>query len=310
MIEKVFKGIDYGLSLYYSYTLPLFDVSETDRGFVFEKTTGFCKGLKCFFVRGENEARCLIPDNCIEYSKHLLGLDSSWGYQRICEIYGERDCVAKHITLLYSPEDAKYILYAVLLSRNTDWFLNAVRWFKEYVSKGSISTGSYIAKQFLELRPKVDEVVNEGRNPLDVAVSLLRIPNINMKTVSALLLHSYGLTEYAPVDRHYRSFLEKVFGYVKAPKKDICIENKLNCYVCRYRERCVYGLTRSVLRSLNGYIQSLVYLSNSLSMYRSRLEEILVPKSHRDTKTLSEIVYTVTEKILRDAKAYEWLQPI
>jgi hypothetical protein len=300
MLTRVVKGIDYGLSLYYSYTLPLYDVKPTDNGFVFTKTAGLCKGLECRFQRSTLETICVIPSGCEERAKELLGLSSKWGFEELCRVVGWEKCVASQITLLYSPGDAKLIFYTILLSRNTDYFINTLRWFKQLVNRGVIEDGSYIPQQILALVPMVEKLFSDAGKAEDIAISLLMLKGVGVKSVAALLLHAYGETEYAPVDRHYKRFLKTVFGKLREPVKRVCIATKLNCLICGYRYKCFYGVARS-FGKLNGYLQSLAYLSERLGVARGWLEEVLVPKSCRDVKALREVTVLAMEMLAREA---------
>ncbi|MEL9940761.1 MAG: hypothetical protein QW348_04840 [Ignisphaera sp.] len=309
MIVEV-DGVDYGYSLYYSYLLPLFDIEPTENGFVFRKVVGFCSRIECVFHRDSLKTVCKIPPNCVEYSKHVLGIDSRWGFKELCRVYGYDNCVAEKITLIYSPKDARLVFYTILLSRNTDYFVNTLRWLKELVYTGGIRGGSYITKQFLEIRESVDRTFDSTEKIDELAISLLRLRYVGLKTVSAFLLHAFGLTEHAPIDRHYMWYLSRTlpsFKYVQI-RKEVCIRSKLNCFSCPYRERCLYGATK-IFGKLNGYIQSLAYLSKRMSMARNTIEEILVPRGHRDIRSLENIVKAVIEKVVGDANKNAGLRP-
>jgi hypothetical protein len=305
MMFKVIRGTDYGLSLLYSYTLPLYEVEPMDNGFVFRKNAGVCRGLECKFQRDSLEATCVIPHGCEEYAEKLLGLDSRWGFEKLCEVVGWGKCPANSITLPYSPGDAKLILYAILLSRNTDYFTNTLRWFKELVNRGVIRNGSYIPRQVLALVPKVEALFARSRCAEDTITPLLTLRGVGVKTIAALLLHACGKTECAPVDRHYRRYLEAVFGELRAPIKRLCIASAMNCTACWHMDRCFYGASKA-LGGLNGYLQSLAYLSERLSFTRSWLEEVLVPKGFRDVKALREVTALAIERLARETR-YERL---
>lgn len=296
------NDVNYGYSLYYSYLLPLFDIKPTEKGFEFKKVIGFCNEIECSFNRKEMTTLCTVSERCLSYSRYVLGIDSGWGFNELCKMYGGGDCIAKNITLLYSPNDAKLVLYAILLSRNTDYFINTLRWFKEFVVSGDIKGGGYIARQFLEIVNHIENIFRDSIDTQKIVPRLLSTPNIGSKTVHALLLHAYGLTEYAPVDRHYAWYLSKIFPGIRSSsiKKNICITYELNCLFCIYRKRCAYGVTK-IFGKLNGYIQSLAYLSKRLAISRSWLEEVLVPKDHRHIRELENIVKTAIENIARDA---------
>jgi hypothetical protein len=70
-------------------------------------------------------------------------------------------------------------------------------------------------------------------------------------------------------------------------------------------DRCFYGASKA-LGGLNGYLQSLAYLSERLSFTRSWLEEVLVPKGFRDVKALREVTALAIERLARETR-YERL---
>ncbi len=303
MLLKI-SGIDYGLSLYYSYLLPMFDVKPVERGFIFRKVIGFCSGIECKFDRTTLKTICTIPNSCQNHYTDILGLSTNQCFKDLCKLYGNEKCIASKITLLYSPTDARNILYAILLSRNTDYFINTLKWFREFIYNGTVRSRSYVVKQFLEIKDRIEEIFTNFKNNIQQLIAeLLSTKYVGLKTVSALLLHAYGLTEHAPVDRHYLIYLSKIFQWFKpgTGRKSICISNMLNCLMCKYRERCIYGVTK-IFGKLNGCIQSIAYLSKRLAFIRNDLEEILVPKEQRDIKALERIVSMVIQKIVGDAQ--------
>ena len=297
MSIKIVKGVDYGLTLYYSYKLPLYRIEPLGNGFIFEKIFGVCKGLRCKFSRESMETVCEVPQGCEGFADALLGLDKRAGFESICRLIGREKCVSSTITLVYSPWDAKLVLYTILLSRNTDYFINTVRWFKELMLRGFIESSSYIPRQVAELIPVVEDVFRRHSNALSIAVELLRIRGIGVKTVTALLLHAYGDTRFAPIDRHYRRFLQKFFNDLREPVKEVCIGLGLDCSKCLYRDRCVYGVARR-FGELNGYIQSLAYLSQRLRIARTELEHVLVPRGEELSEALTEVTEEVIEKLV------------
>jgi hypothetical protein len=64
-----------------------------------------------------------------------------------------------------------------------------------------------------------------------------------------------------------------------------------------YRDRCAYGVARR-FGELNGYIQSLAYLSQRLRIARTELEHILVPRGEELSEALTEVTEEAIEKLV------------
>ena len=266
------RGIHFGLTLLYSYLLPLYSIEEFNGGFLFRKITGVGKGLECVFREKNLETHCRIPSG-VEISQGLLGLDKQILFREVCKRVGVENCIAKHITLIYEPRDKELIFYSVYLSRNTDYYINTVKWIYELVTKGTISSTSYTIKEFIKRRDYFRQILNKNADPLSEAIELLNIKGVGVKSIKAYLLHAYGLTIHAPIDRHYARILR---AKPRQPSKNICAMLRLNCTTCTLK--CLYGYTTRLFGLLNGIIQSLSYIYYRLkSKRRSIIEEILIP---------------------------------
>ncbi|MCD6301691.1 MAG: hypothetical protein J7L82_06445, partial [Staphylothermus sp.] len=66
-------NINYRLTLYYSYLLPLFRIELTDNTLVFTKEYGSCKELKC--IQNNDTIECVIPYCKPAEYKKILGID-------------------------------------------------------------------------------------------------------------------------------------------------------------------------------------------------------------------------------------------
>ena len=285
------KGIHFGLTLLYSYLLPLYSIEEINGGFVFRKVIGFSKGLECVFKESTLETKCKAPIG-VNVSQSLLGLDKRRLFREICELVGFKDCFSKHITLIYEPRDKELILYSVYLSRNTDYYINTVRWIRNLVLKESISSSSFILREFNDARMSFKSVFEENLDPLSEAVKLLNIRGIGVKSMKAYLLHAYGLTEHAPIDRHYSRILK---AKPIQPNKQMCIARRLQCSECTIN--CLYGYTTKMLRSLNGIVQSLSYIYGRLKLKRrSALEEIIVPNPSSYIDEFEKLLESISAK--------------
>ncbi len=60
----IVKGIDYALSFYHTYLLPLFKLDYKDERLVFTKTTCACKGLICNYNKENLELMCRMSKEC------------------------------------------------------------------------------------------------------------------------------------------------------------------------------------------------------------------------------------------------------
>ncbi|MGB9828116.1 hypothetical protein IMZ38_06025 [Thermosphaera chiliense] len=294
------EGIHYGLTLMYSYLLPFFEIKETSNGFIFAKKYGVLKGLKCTFHEDSLLTICDASSVSSLEKRHitsLLGLDKTVLFKQLSSF--SEDNLIGEITLMFSPLDAENIFKTILLSRNTDYFTNTIRWVKDLLEGIDISRtySSYIPKmlkQFNEHLPGID-FLSLNSNSIR---QLLEIRHIGAKTVSALLLHGYGNTLYAPVDRHFSKLLSLRFA-ISEPLKKYCMENAMECLNCRHGLKCKYGISMKTFGDYNGVIQSISYIASRLERKPSELESILL-KNRRTYKRLTKIVKDLVEKFNKD----------
>jgi len=288
------RGVHFGLTLLYSYLLPLYSIEETSSGLIFRKIAGASKGLMCIFNEKKLETHCSVPSGVV-VSPSLLGLDRRVLFEELCRLTSTEKCISKYITLIYEPHDRELVLYSVYLSRNTDYYVNTVKWVYELVTEGSVKSSSYIIREFNRVKPALRGVLEKNLDSLSEAVELLRVRGIGVKSVKAYLLHAYGLTLHAPVDRHYAS----VLGVKPTqPNRQLCALRRLDCSACTLS--CLYNYTTRLFGQFNGVVQSLSYIYGRLrSKRRSKLEEILVqdPSQYLDNieKTLSRVLAVFTK---------------
>ncbi len=284
----VVRGIDYALSFYHSYLLPLFKLDYKDGRLVFTKTTGVCKGLMCNYNKEKLELMCRMPKGCdLEDIFSLLGMKSyerAWRDPRIMGRifeYITPDCIGR-TSIPSSPGDKKFIITSIILSMNTDYYINTLRWMKEFIKHKSISSGSYQVKLFNRLIANLDKILDKANDPVEEAVELLSLDGIGVKTVNAYLLHTYGLTDYAPIDRYFMRFLNIIGVSGRVPNKKQCLRSGLDCRSCLYSTSCIYASAKRKLGSLTGIIQSLIYcLFRTRSKRRiSAVETVLIRFSH------------------------------
>lgn len=279
------RGIHYGLTLLYSYLLPVVDVEETSYGFRFKYVAGSLKGLECAFREKVLEAEC-STSSVVEHTsvEHLLGLSKHNLFRELCRLLNLSECVVDNITLIYEPKYKKYVAYSVYLSRNTDYYANTVRWVREVVSEGYVKSTSYIAREFNRVKSQVDQVLERSLEHTGEAVELMSISGFGVKLAKAYLLHAYGLTEHAPVDRHYAVFLNA--KPTKYPKST-CIKQMLNCSECS--KQCPYAYSTKKYGVFNGVVQSLVYIYKRLvSKRKSPVESSLVKDAQHYADKLEE----------------------
>ena len=272
------ENIDYRLSLYYSYLLPLFKIKSINNKFVFTKRQGSCKGLKC--IQENNIIECNIPDQCEpnEYKK-ILGLNTRQIFDELMnKLNISLENMFRRITLIYSDNisDKKIIFLTIFLSSNTDYYKNTVRWINYILENNCIKNPykciplirSYQYKQFIEISNDLLEVFRSSSRKYDVfdeILGLLRIRHIGLKSINAYLLHVYGNTYYAPIDRHYKLALRKIGLKGIIPSKKYCLLSRLHCETCSMRSRCLYYVSRELLGKYNGVFQSISYIHGRIS---------------------------------------------
>ncbi len=272
-IELIIKGVHYGLTLLYSYLLPVINLDERAGGFIFSIEYGELKGLECRFNESTLETTCSISGSPSAPSlERILGLEKHWLFREVCSRLNIEKCIANQVTLVYEPLYKKIVAYSIYLSRNTDYYVNTLKWVREAVLKKYIDSQSYIPREFNAVRDQIDNVVTNGKTPLEEVLGLMKIPGFGVKSANAYLLHVYGLTEYAPIDRHYA----KLLGKITLISKSACLRNgRLYCKQCSIN--CPYRHAQSRFGVLNGVIQSLIYVYGRLKNPRkTSIEEILV----------------------------------
>lgn len=289
-------NIHYGLTLLYSYLLPVIDVVETTEGFKFQFTRGVFNGIECFFNENNLETECVISDSMSRVMiQNILGLSKHDLFIKLCDVLELNDCVANEITLMFEPIYKREILYAIYLSKNTNYYINTIRWTRVVLEKGYIDSASFIPREFNKVKNQIDKVLAENTSIHREVVNLLRIPGVGLKSIKAYLLHAYGLTQHAPIDRHYARFLD--LTSINIDKKH-CLNTELKCEHCQFK--CPYSHTMKKFGLFNGVVQSLVYIHSRLVFSRkSRLEEILVKDPSKYTSRLVEVFKAINRNLTR-----------
>jgi len=274
----------YSLSLFFSYLLPLYEIRSLPSGVVeVEKVFGFAQGLKC---RSEaSRSTCSIPQGySLSDVKSLLGIEARKYVEKffdLLERFGFNFELLSKFSLIYSPKDKQYVIAAVLLSQNTDYYSNTVRWVKTLINSGIEALKlekSYQVERFIDIYEDILRIVIAGLNIGDEVVELLKIGGVSAKSVSAYLLHAYGLLSEAPVDRHFRELLEAAGLEFRQPDKNRCIKTRFQHSLCQLRGRCAYGVVSSIFGSFSGVVQSAAYICGRIlrGKFYSYIEEALL----------------------------------
>lgn len=287
------RGLHYGLTLLYSYLLPLFDIEDTGDGFRFEIRYNQGSCVQCYFRESTLETTCRVTgDTSSVQLNRLLGLETRPLFRQLCEVIGVDHCIGFYVTLVYAPHLRRYVAYSIYLSRNTDYYANTVKWMKQLLQTGKINASSYQVREFMENKKMIDYIIETSMSPLEEAIRLMSVRGFGVKSAKAYLLHAYGYTNNAPIDVYYARFL----GLSKRPSvlKNHCIEMQLDCMHCS--SNCPYKYTMMEFKTLNGVLQSILYIYGRLtSSRRSELEKILVP----DPSQYIDMIEKIVEKIRR-----------
>jgi len=271
------------IKLFYpSFLLPLISIS--DNGFKAVKEYGYCKGTE-LVIEGSKLYALSDSAECLQYSRYLCG---SWynvrdyleeAHDDFKDLVNEMISLYADVSISTSPLDDLELFTSIILSRNTDYHRNTVRWVKKLlktfpsieslisVEPLSLTTrisGSY---QVLEL-PKTLNCYLRMRNFLsgspENSRALLTCPGIGPKTLYAYMLFVKLNPSYAPIDTNLIRFLNKLKGLrevvsrLTLPIKNYCL--KYVCDECPVRKTCIEAFLRSRLGRLSGWFQTVVFL--------------------------------------------------
>lgn len=285
------KNIDYSINLYYSYLLPLFDIYRKNHEKIFIKKYGYCSGLKCF--EKNTSIKCFIPKKCSVYSE-LIGIDKKYLINKLVNYLEKSGLKIRYInkfTLIHSSFDKTYVFLSIYLSRNTDYYRNTVKWIKTIINNNCIEYPlkclNYIKSyQYRELLDIWKNIVLNKTSFNEEINTLFSLKGFGLKSINAYLLHVYGYTKYAPIDRHYYKLLNRIGLNGLIPSKEYCIDYKLNCSKCRFNNNCLYNIVYNKFGLFNGIIQSINYVY-------SRLKNIVdygIKLSNIEEKVIGDIV--------------------
>jgi hypothetical protein len=311
MPSLIVRGIDYGLSLYFSYLLPLFEITRKRSGISIHKWTGYCRGLviECHDL----VCRIKYPGMCSRgFVEKITGIDKHFLVRELFRKMGDGFRVLDKITLIYDPIDRFEVFTSIYLSRNTDYYKNTVRWVKEWFRRGcpgrkdcDTISSSYQFREFLGIADKAYSIMNRRLEPIREVLELVRLHGVGVKSINAYLLHVYGITSYAPIDRYYREVLEIIGSKQVIPSKDICLRTGFDCIKCSYRTRCLYWITRIIFGDYNGIIQSIIYIGK-------RIEKMLKTRRISDLEnqllTGRDLDAIIDEANVFIKKIQEWIR--
>jgi len=187
----------------------------------------------------------------------------------------------KGLRIIVSSFDRPFILALTFLSRNTSFHQNVRCWSKiifnwlEYFEVNTIrrriekiSKRSYQLNQLLNVIDYFPSI-NFDNNPWKLRRDLMEIKYMGPKVIDAFLLFGGYSTVFAPVDIHLRRFstgLKLIPSDVELimPSKKYCLEYDAFCPQCPLRDKCVFGVFRSLYGCLSGFLQTIAYVHDRL----------------------------------------------
>ncbi len=280
--------------------------------FIFIKEHGLCKELKC--IQENNTIECSIPDQCepIDYKK-ILGLNTKQIFEELMDkLNVSPENIFRKITLIHSDDitDKKVVFLTIFLSRNTDYYRNTVKWINYILENNCLKNPykcvtlirSYQYKQLIEILDDLSDVFRRSSREHKISkeiLDLLKVKHIGLKSINAYLLHVYGNTHYAPIDRHYKLALRRIGLKGIIPSKKHCLLSKLRCETCSMRSRCLYYMSRKLLGKYNGVFQSISYIYGRISSICSGAIKIEELEHHilKDLEKLCKVINKNYEEI-------------
>jgi len=290
---RISSYVDLDLSLYLSFTLPMF----FKVGNCWVKEYGFGRGSR---LCSDGVVRC-YGEGCSEvFITYLAGL---WvDKDRALELVEGRarevveDAVSRFYCLSVpaSPWDLFEVLTAAFLSRRTDYHANTVRWVKHLLSYLSLEQNptledliAYSRKVYEEFRSyqllqyyqvvgelyTLSSVARALGDPEKVRINLVKIRYVGPKVADSFILHAGLDSSKAPTDIHYLRFLKRwnlLREGLTAPSKSYC--SRYLCRECPLSLRCVASYTSTMFKKLNGFVQSVAYVAGKLGI--GRCEEV------------------------------------
>ena len=273
-IIEVWDGYDLHTSLYPSFAYPFYEFKDKNTILM---VYGVYRNLLVRFDKSSN-----VIEYTPAYSRDVVErLTGIWfnPYEYISKLSSQAYNLASEILelipglgLAIDPFDQIGIFISIYLSRNTDFHINTVRWFKKIIDNArsddeilninfkSIGS-SYQLQQLDDIKAIIKSNINIFKygDVVELKKLILSIPYASIKTLHSFYLFARGYTIYAPVDRHLIRYL-KLIGYedVIPPVKRYCI--RYQCSKCIIRSRCGYYILRDKFNLMSGWIQTAIYL--------------------------------------------------
>uniref|UniRef100_A0A7C4D145 Uncharacterized protein n=1 Tax=Ignisphaera aggregans TaxID=334771 RepID=A0A7C4D145_9CREN len=282
-IINISIDLDFELLFYPSFALPLLDVHRDK----VRKRWGNCAGL---VIEKNNDKIKLYHSRteCLEYAEEILGL---WSLpKRIASNVSRRyrDFVERLVEkyewfgIATSSQDDVEIFSSILLSKNTNFHTNVVRWIRNMLERyGYVSAllnidmreiSEYIGKSYqiyelmyvLRIYMKLRDNILSLNDAYLLKKLLLGIKGVGLKVFNAYMLFVKKNTFYAPIDRNLVNFLKRFELtsniVVEIPRKDLC--KKYICNSCVLKYTCSYYRFQEAFKELSGWIQTIAYVYN------------------------------------------------
>ena len=270
IIIETWKEYSLDLTLYPSYVLSL--LVREDSSYV--KIGGVSKGA---IIKQINHCVEVIGEIDEEYAYELTGaLTTPWDFLHKSPRNGRAIVEAliemyPGVGLATGSRDYHFIFISIILSRRTNYHVNVLKWtrnlfplIKSLEDLEVIDIRTISSYQFRQLRSLVrmfryiDPLIKSNIDPERIRRSLLSIKGVGPKTADAFLLHGLRITEYAPIDVHFKSLAKKLGIGALEPQKSYCL--RYSCSQCPLRSKCILANAKKLLGSALGYVQTIAYI--------------------------------------------------
>ncbi len=277
------------LTLYPSFILTM--MLREDEYWI--KKYGYAKGTRLRQTHDKIEVE--LPENVPDST--ILELTGLWydPYRFVHDVDRQyRDIVEKlieythFVRLAISRRDPIHIFVSTFLSRNTDYYINVIRWVHaicEITDDRLDALGEDIVKRVsnsYQLRQlpeaikyflaSVLKLYLESASYWEIRKALLSIRNVGPKVADAFLIFTGCTTELAPSDIHFRRFVQRLnlFDSFALPDKKFCV--KYTCDSCP-NNRCLTGTVYKKFGRLSSWIQTVSYVVDRLYCSRNKCRE-------------------------------------
>lgn len=279
MLLEIRRNFDLELSLFSSFSLPLFE----KEGEWWVKRRGAFRELR-MRSRGQD---ALEVENCPDPNVAFI-LSGAWfdpfeHLEELSEEVREKALLLVErfgdLGLAVNPYDRELIFISVALSANTDFHANTVRWVKR-ISEGDLRELPGRSFQLKNLPEQLSfylreiKPVEDSLTPEELRLKLLQGPRIGPKIATSYLLFSRkDATFFAPSDVHFQRAMRKLgmLSWEKPWDPKLC--RSFPCSHCPGREECLSFLARKAFGRLAGWMQTASYILEKLYCRRRRCGE-------------------------------------